>query len=63
MATPSQLLTLQMVAIEQASIAKKCNIQFQGKPSGQQGAFWYGRSGGNQPVRLHNHLDARICRS
>jgi hypothetical protein len=41
MATPSQLLTLQMVAIEQASIAKKCNIQFQGKPSGQQGAFWW----------------------
>jgi len=25
----------QMVAIEQASIAKKCNIQFQGKPPGQ----------------------------
>jgi hypothetical protein len=24
----------QMVAIEQASIAKKCNIQFQGKPEG-----------------------------
>jgi hypothetical protein len=24
----------QMVAIEQASIAKKCNIQFQGKPPG-----------------------------
>jgi hypothetical protein len=24
----------QMVAIEQASIAKKCNIQFQGKPQG-----------------------------
>jgi hypothetical protein len=24
----------QMVAIEQASIAKKCNIQFQGKPAG-----------------------------
>jgi hypothetical protein len=24
----------QMVAIEQASIAKKCNIQFQGKPLG-----------------------------
>jgi hypothetical protein len=24
----------QMVAIEQASIAKKCNIQFQGKPTG-----------------------------
>ena len=24
----------QMVAVEQASIAKKCNIQFQGKPSG-----------------------------
>jgi hypothetical protein len=23
----------QMVAIEQASIAKKCNIQFQGKPT------------------------------
>jgi hypothetical protein len=25
----------QMVAIEQASIAKKCNIQFQGKPDGK----------------------------
>jgi hypothetical protein len=25
----------QLVAIEQASIAKKCNIQFQGKPPGQ----------------------------
>lgn len=25
----------QMVAIEQASIAKKCNIQFQGKPKEQ----------------------------
>jgi hypothetical protein len=25
----------QMVAIEQASIAKKCNIQFQGKPEGK----------------------------
>jgi hypothetical protein len=25
----------QMVAVEQASIAKKCNIQFQGKPPGQ----------------------------
>jgi len=24
----------QMVAIEQASISKKCNIQFQGKPQG-----------------------------
>ena len=24
----------QMVAVEQASIAKKCNIQFQGKPPG-----------------------------
>lgn len=24
----------QMVAVEQASIAKKCNIQFQGKPQG-----------------------------
>jgi hypothetical protein len=24
----------QMVAIEQASIAKNCNIQFQGKPPG-----------------------------
>ena len=24
----------QLVAIEQASIAKKCNIQFQGKPPG-----------------------------
>ncbi len=24
----------QMVAVEQASIAKKCNIQFQGKPEG-----------------------------
>ena len=24
----------QMVAVEQASVAKKCNIQFQGKPSG-----------------------------
>jgi hypothetical protein len=24
----------QMVAIEQASIAKKCNIQFQGRPDG-----------------------------
>jgi hypothetical protein len=23
-----------MVAVEQASIAKKCNIQFQGKPEG-----------------------------
>jgi hypothetical protein len=26
----------QMVAIEQASIARKCNIQFQGKPEGAQ---------------------------
>jgi hypothetical protein len=25
----------QMVAVEQASIAKKCNIQFQGKPPGE----------------------------
>ncbi|WP_246667108.1 hypothetical protein [Bradyrhizobium sp. UNPA324] len=25
----------QMVAVEQASIAKKCNIQFQGKPDGE----------------------------
>jgi hypothetical protein len=25
----------QMVAVEQASIAKKCNIQFEGKPPGQ----------------------------
>jgi hypothetical protein len=25
----------QMVAVEQASIAKKCNIQFQGKPEGK----------------------------
>jgi len=29
----------QMVAIEQASIAKKCNIQFQGKPPGQTRVF------------------------
>jgi hypothetical protein len=27
----------QMVAIEQASIAKKCNIQFQGKTEGAEG--------------------------
>jgi hypothetical protein len=27
----------QMVAVEQASIAKKCNIQFQGKPEGSTG--------------------------
>jgi polygalacturonase len=27
----------QMVAVEQASIAKKCNIQFQGKPEGSSG--------------------------
>jgi len=26
----------QMVAVEQASVAKKCNIQFQGKPPGAQ---------------------------
>lgn len=29
----------QMVAIEQASIAKKCEIQFQGKPPGGNVAF------------------------
>jgi len=28
------LMKGQMVAVEQASIAKKCNIQFQGKPPG-----------------------------
>jgi hypothetical protein len=34
--TASELAQMkgQMVAIEQASIAKKCNIQFQGKPPG-----------------------------
>jgi hypothetical protein len=34
--TASELAQMkgQMVAIEQASIAKKCNIQFQGKPLG-----------------------------
>jgi hypothetical protein len=34
--TASELAQMkgQMVAIEQASIAKKCNIQFQGNPPG-----------------------------
>ncbi|WP_245470779.1 hypothetical protein [Bradyrhizobium guangzhouense] len=39
-ATASELAQMkgQMVAIEQASISKKCNIQFQGKPDGSASA-------------------------
>lgn len=38
-ATAAELANMkgQMVAVEQASIAKKCNIQFQGKPESTSG--------------------------